>query len=205
MATRDKTRLVAVYDTEEDARAAVRALERAGIDTAGVRLSDPRDRLAEMKADMRDEISHSIAGPGNVGPFTREMAEGSALGIFVGGAIGLVVALPFAAIDFGLAAWARVVLLAIVGAIVGATIGWIVGGGFAAKRPNEPLAGERGVTLAVDTSVPARQALMTTNARRIDIVEPDGHAINTLTQREHGPRDVIRDIAHHMDTEERRG
>ncbi len=205
MAIRDEMRLVAVYDTDDDARGAVRALERAGVDTAGIRIADPRDHVAGIEAEMRNEVMHSVAGPGNIGPFTKEMAEGSLIGIAVGGIVGLLIALPFAAIDFGLALWARLLLVAIVGAVVGATIGWIVGGGFAAKRGDEPLAAETGVTLAVVSSVPARQALMTTNARRIDIVEPDGHAVNTVSERAERPRDVVRDIGRHMGGEQRHG
>jgi hypothetical protein len=205
MAIRDEMRLVAVYDSEDDARAALRSLERAGIESGDVRVADPRDRLAAIEGEMRGEVMHSVAGPGNVGPFTKEMAQGSVLGVLVGGVIGLVIALPFAAIDFGFVWWGRMLLLAIVGAVVGATIGWIIGGGFGAKRPDEPLAGESGITLAVETSIPARQALLTTNARRIDIVEADGHAVNTLSERSEGPTGVIRDIGRHMGSEGREG
>jgi hypothetical protein len=205
MATADEMRLVAVYDTEDDARAAVRALERAGVDTARVRVADPRDHVAAIEGEMRGEVMSSVAGPGNVGPFTKEMTQGSLLGMFAGGAIGLVVALPFAAIDFGLEVWTRLLLLAIVGAVVGGTMGWVIGGGFGAKRPDEPLAAETGVTLAVEPSVPARQALMTTNARRIDIVEANGHAVDTLSQRDAGPEHIVRDIGRHMGGEERHG
>jgi hypothetical protein len=203
MTLRDEMRLIAVYDSEDAARAAVRALERSGIETAQVRIGDARDHVAAIKGEMRSELMHTVAGPGNVGPWTKEMTEGSLVGVVAGGVIGVLLALPFAAWDWGLALWTRLLTVAVVGAICGATVGWIVGGGFAAKRPDEPLAAERGVTVAVPSSVAARAALVGTDARRIDLVEPDGHAVTNVAERDEGPRHVLRDIGRHMGAEER--
>ncbi len=201
-----RERLVAVYDTDADARTAVRALQQAGVDVAQVRVGDDRDHIAALEGEMRAEISNTLAGPGNVGPWTKEMSEGSLLGVVVGGAIGVVLALPFAAIGMGsLMLWARLLVCAIVGAIIGATAGWIIAGGFAAKRPDEPLAAETGVTLAVPLSRAAQATLVATSPRRVDIVEPDGHAVSNVMQRDAGAHHVVRDIGRHMGNEERHG
>src|SRR5438270_5459580 len=136
MTLRDEKRLVAVYDTEDEARNAVRALEHSGVDVAQVRLADERDHVSSIRGEMRSETVRSVAGPGNVGPFTKEMTRGSLLGIAVGGAVGFLLALPVAilgVVDQSL--FVGGVLVEVVGSVVGATAGWIIAGAFAAKRP----------------------------------------------------------------------
>lgn len=201
----EPTRLVAVYDGENEARRAVHALEEAGL-AARVRVADPADLVASLNGEMRAETARSYAGPGNVGPFTKEMAQGSLLGVIVGGAAGVLLALPFAAIPFGgMALWTRLLTVAVVGAVIGATIGWIVIGAFAARRPEEPLAAEAGVTVSVPTTVAARDALVATDARRIDVVRPDGSAVSTVAERSVGARHVVHDVSRHMRNESREG
>jgi hypothetical protein len=206
MTLRDEMRLIAVYDSDPEAREAVRALEGSGVDTAQVRIDDRRDYVSAVEGEMRSETTNTIAGPGNVGPFPKEMAEGSLVGAVLGGIIGLAVMLPFAAIGFGdMVLWTRLFTVGIVGLIVGATMGWVIGGGFGAKRPDEPLAAERGTTVAVPMSEAAQAALITTNARRIDLVHPDGHPVNVVAERDAGPQRIVRDIGRHMQAEERQG
>jgi hypothetical protein len=206
MTLRDEMRLVAVYDTENDARAAVRALEQSGVDTAQVRVADDRDHVSAVEGEMRSETVNSVAGPGNVGPFTKEMTRGSLLGVLLGGAIGFLLALPVALIGVAdMEFWAGALLVESVGIVLGATVGWIIAGSFAAKRPEEPLAAEQGTTVAVPLSNGAQETLTATNPRRIDIVQPDGHPVNVVTERDEGGQHVVRDIARHMRTEERRG
>src|SRR4051812_39103471 len=96
MTLRDEMRLVAVYDSEDQAREAVRALERSGVDVAQVRIADDRDHISAVEGEMRSESVNTVAGPGNVGPFTKEMTRGSLLGILVGAVVGFLAALPFA-------------------------------------------------------------------------------------------------------------
>lgn len=206
MAPNDEMHLVAVYDTAQHARAAAAALESAGVDSSTVRIDDRLDRIDAVRAEMRSETAvHSVAGPGNVGPWTKQMAEGMTIGTIVGGAIGLLVALPFAAIPFGVAWWARLVIVAIVGAVIGGTVGWIIGGGFAAKRPDEPLAAEVGVTLTVPASNRARTTLITTDPERLDVVRSDGRPVVVVTERERGINDVVHEIGRHMGEEPRQG
>lgn len=206
MTLRDEMRLVAVYDTEDDARAAVRALEQSGVDTHQVRVADDRDHVSAVEGEMRSETVNTVAGPGNVGPFTKEMTQGSILGILLGGAIGFLLALPVALIGVAdLAFWTGAVLVETVGIILGATVGWIIAGSFAAKRSDEPLAAEHGTTVAVPLSKEAEETLKATNPRRIDIVEADGHPVDVVAERDEGGQHVVRDIARHMRSEERRG
>ena len=204
MAVRDERRLIAVYDTEDEARNAVRALEHSGVDVARVQLADERDRISSVQGEMRSETLRSVAGPGNVGPLTKEMTRGSLLGFVVGAIVGFLLALPVAIIAVGDGSlFVGGVLVEVVGIVVGATAGWIIAGAFAAKRPEEPLAAERGTTVAVPLSEQARQTLTTTNARRVDLVEADGHPVSVVSERGDGEQPVVRNIARHLADEER--
>jgi hypothetical protein len=113
-------------------------------------------------------------------------------------------ALPISLIGVGdMALWTGAVLVESIGIIVGATAGWIIGVSFAARRPDEPLAAEGGTTVAIPLSSDAERTLTSTNPRRIDIVEPDGHPVTVVTERD--DRSVVRDIATHMRSEDRLG
>jgi hypothetical protein len=152
---------------------------------------------------MRQEIEHTVLGPGNVGPFTKEMTQGMSLGAVVGGVIGLVVALPFAALSFGgWPLWLRFLLVAIVGAAVGSTVGWIVGGGFGARRPDAPLAAQRGVTVTAPALDTVRTALIEAAPIRVDLVADDGRALAVVVTDESGPS-TPRRIGRHLADEER--
>ena len=195
-------RLVAVYDTEEHARAALRALERSGVDIHQARIGDRRDHLAAVNSEMRSETIH--AGAGMVGPFTKPMAEGSVIGILVGALIGLVLALPFAAIDFGdMVLWSRLLVMAIVGIVFGGAIGWMIGGAFASNRSEEPLAAERGVTVALPETEVAKQAIVTTGAERVDVVSPGASGVSVVQEGHETPKDVVHDITRHLHNESR--
>jgi len=186
-------RLVAVYDTDADARRAVRALEAAGVSATGVRINDRRDQLDATEGEMRTEVMH-------------DPAPGWRIGVVVGAVIGVVIALPFAAFHFGgFNVWARLVTVAVVGAIAGSTAGWLLGAAFSARRPDEPLAAEAGVTLSIVSSRSARNALVATHPRRIDMVSDDGHVVGVFGDEAHDAQQVVRDIGRHMGSERRHG
>jgi hypothetical protein len=180
--TATQPHLVAMYPTLDDARAAADLAARAGADPNDIRIDEPLDRVAALQGEMREEMDHTLAGPGNVGPFTQEMQRGMTAGAIVGAVVGLVLALPFAAIPFlDWDLWLRLLVAAIVGLALGGTVGWILGGGFAANRPEERLAAERGVPLEVPASEPVAQALAATNPIRLDLVGSDGHPIRPIS------------------------
>jgi hypothetical protein len=196
------SRLVAVYDSESDARAAGAALMRAGIDGSQLMVNRDVDRLASVGGEMRQEMDETMLGPGNFGPFTRDMSRGMLLGTVVGGAVGLVLALPFAAFSFGdWPVWARLLVVAIVGIAVGSTVGWLLGGGFGAERASEQLAAEHGTTLAVPASALAQQVLRDTRATRIDVVTEDGRPLMTDHARE---EPIARTLGRHVANESER-
>jgi hypothetical protein len=101
-----------------------------------------------------------------------------------GPAAGALVTLPLAFIGtFGDAMlWIRVAITAAIGALGGGTVGFIVGGGMAAKGPDEPLAAEQGVAVRVaDARDEVVEALGDDEPIRLDTVAPSGRKTSTVT------------------------
>jgi hypothetical protein len=177
-------RFLAVYPTEADARRAAARVEALGVDPGEVRIDAPLDHVASVEGEMHQEMDRTIAGPGAVGPFTPETRRGMLPGIAIGAVIGLVIALPFAAIGFGgWAAGLRVLVVAIVGIAVGATVGWLIGGDFGAERPEDPLAAERGVTMSVPARRDLQRLLISTDPLRLDVVDSVGNTVRPVESR----------------------
>jgi hypothetical protein len=190
--------LLAVFDSDADAREAVRTLQSVGIDVSQVRIDDARDRVSAARGDMRAEIDKTLA--------PKEMVEGSLIVMVLGALVGAVVALPFAAIPFGdMAVGWRILIVMLVGLAVGGTVGWVIGGGFGAKQSDEPLAGETGATVALPATPAARNALIATHARRIDLISASGNPVSTVKDEREGLNDIARNIGRHMGSEDRRG
>lgn len=183
------TKLVSVFATEEEARAAARAVEDAG---ARTEIGSSVGEVASLEAEMQQEMDDTIAGPGNVGPFTKEMSKGIALGVTGWALVCTVLALPLAFVPFGEVPFsARLVVAAALGAVTGATIGFVFGGGKGAEGPRETLAAERGVTLVVEADEATLERVASTLAARrpirLDRFGADG-APTTLTTEEDDDR-----------------
>lgn len=182
-----RNEVVAVFEDERTAEAAADAASEAL--RAAARVGEERDSVTSLKAEMREEMQHTTAGAGNVGPFTKEMTKGIALGTPVAALIGAVLALPLGfvpwlSIDVGL----RLVIAAVVGATAGATVGFMAGG-FTAKGPGLPLAAERGTTVAIAVRTPEEVDLVTKVMEqhapiRIDLTTAEGNAVGTLATEE---------------------
>lgn len=86
------------------------------------------DQPGRLRDEQRDEAADVWVGPGVPG-MTRGQARGLLFGAVVGGLVGLVVFLPLALIPFMEGAAARVLLVAIAGALAGGTAGALYMGG----------------------------------------------------------------------------
>jgi hypothetical protein len=152
------------------------------------RVADERDEVLGLKAEMREELDHTIAGPGNVGPFTKEMQAGVVVGVPACTLIGALVCLPLGFIPLlSIGLVPRLVIAAIVGAVAGATVGFMLGG-FTAKGPGTPLAAERGVTVAIDVRTPeeierVQEAMRAHDPIRVDLIA-DGQPVTAMTTEE---------------------
>lgn len=165
----------------EDEQAAQEAANAAG----GGRVGEGRDEQSALRAEMREETDHAFVGPGNVGPFTKEMTKGLLWGTFLAGAIGLLLGLPFGFIPFGDATLVtRLFITGGVGAFAGATLGFVLGGGWGGADSDKKLAAERGVTVAAPDTPTTVEALLEKGPIRVDRVRTDGQPVSTVATEE---------------------
>ena len=94
------------------------------------RSDDIRDDVREAIREQREEINGSWAGPG-FGPMSDGQWKGFLIGALVGGALGMLVLLPFGFLGWGggLALGWRLLVAAIAGALAGGTAGVLYLGG----------------------------------------------------------------------------
>jgi uncharacterized membrane protein YgdD (TMEM256/DUF423 family) len=90
-------KLLATYPNEQAARAAVRQLRNGGIPTDDIYLNASADDRHVAQAEMRDEVSHAIFGPGVLATNATKRAAigGTLLGTGIGSFIGLAIGLAF--------------------------------------------------------------------------------------------------------------
>ena len=185
--------LIGVFSDESAARQAADAAVDAGVERARIRIADPTDEVASLRGEMGEEMGNTVAGPGNVGPFTKEASKGIAVTTPVATVVGALLALPLALLPLGdLSLVARLVIAAAIGATAGATLGLVMGGGLGAKGPGEKLAAERGVTVGIrfadaDEANRVAEALRRQGPIRLDVVRADGRPEGTVTTEEDAP------------------
>lgn len=187
--TTETKEIIGVFRDARAARAAADAASKVTSSHMTPRVGDAADDVASLKAEMREEMQHTTAGAGNVGPFTKEMTKGSSAGTLIGLVVGAVLALPLGFIEWlSLDLVPRLLIAAAVGAAAGATVGFMAGG-FTAKGPGQKLAAERGTTVTIDVRTPEEVEAVTAVMRRhdpirIDLATTEGDAISTLTTEE---------------------
>lgn len=187
----------ATFANERDARAAAESLRRE-FDGEVTRDTVLDERVA-LRAEMRDELEATVAGAGNVGPFTKSMTRGIALWVPVcagaGALLGVVLALlPWAS---GMSAVWRIVAGLVIGGVAGATTGFVVGGGFRPRQEEEgaEFASERGSVVGfhtddLQTAERVERRLREVGAERVDRADASGYPV-AIRSRE---RDVTRPV-----------
>lgn len=94
-----------------------------------------------LEREQHREAGQAWAGPGM--PATSDSQwKGLVIGSLVGGAIGLVLFLPLALIDFGLTTTGRLLLVGIAGALTGGTAGALYFGGRVPELEGETMDGD---------------------------------------------------------------
>jgi hypothetical protein len=182
--------VLGVFPTVGAADAAAGDVARVGIPGDRIHVDEGRDEVVAMRAEMREEIEHTVIGPGPVGPATKEMTKGLRLSFPVGIIIGALLVLPFGFIPFGgLSLYVRLIIAVVVGAVAGLSVALVLGGGLGAKDPEEPLAAERGITVRVEARTPdeGRQIadLMTRHAPiRVDLMTAFDQPAHTVATEE---------------------
>ena len=174
-------KIVAVFPDATTADAVARDL-RGAAGTADVQVATADARSASMRAEMREEVEHTVLGPGNVGPLTREQARSVAYWTVICTLVGAVVALPLAFLPFVDASTGmKVLVVALIGAACGATFGFMLGGRWGAEvstgwEEGPDMAAERGVAVSALVSGDATAVISKVESRspiRVDILDVD--------------------------------
>jgi hypothetical protein len=190
------TVLVAVYRDRQTAEAVAHELGNVpDVSSEAVRVSDAADRLLSVRAEMDAEVAESWASPGVGALVTAEMMRGALLLALLIGAMGVLVGLPIGYFLFvgDASVWEKLGLGALVGGLFGATVGGLLGGGFAMQSPEEKLAAERGVLVALDDAPSAAEEVMARHFPiRLDKFE-DGERVDTPVTE--GPGGVTETVA----------
>jgi hypothetical protein len=187
--------LVAVFRSQGEADEAARRLHSIGVDDAAITVGDQRDEITSLKAEMREELTEGWILPQAGMALTKQGAKGLGIVTISAAVIGAVVAAPFAFIDFGLSFGGRLVLLVLIGLAFGAAVGLVIGPALASKRPDEPMAAQRGVVVRVHRdSEQIRSVLTDLQPVRVDEIKgrvPTGTVTTEETQTASG---IVQDL-----------
>ncbi len=142
----------ATFANRDLASQALDRLKEEGLQ-ADVTLDLTEDKRSVLRAEMRDEVEATVAGPGNVGPFTKAMMKGIVVwvaGATVAGAAIMALLSLFLWRD-------GVTQMATIGATAGATVGFVIGGFVWPRRTREgqDLAAETGSIVGIHSDDPA--------------------------------------------------
>jgi len=194
-AHRPQHELVAVFRSQGEVDEAARRLHSIGIDDAEISVGDPRAEVTSLKAEMRDELTEGWILPQAGVALTKEGAKGLSIVTVSAAIVGAVVAAPFAFIDFGLSFAGRLVLLVLVGLAFGAAVGLVIGPALASKRPDEPMAAQRGVVMHVRRdSEQIRSVLTDLRPVRLDEVKGEVPTDTVTTEETQQASGAVQDL-----------
>jgi hypothetical protein len=181
--------IIGVFRDAETASSVARHVISLGIPAADVRVGDRAAEVMALRAEMREEADNAIVGVGSVA-FTKEMTKGIVAMTVLGAIIGGLVFLPLGLWHFAaLSTAARLAIAAAVGVFTGSVAGFVIGGGFGAKSPDDALAAERGIPVAIrvrdDMAAAVVRVMRDGNPIRLDLGSIEGNAIETITTEEH--------------------
>lgn len=189
--------VIGAFGDSQRARRAISDLSRRGIPEQRVRLlrkgQGDVTRVAEMQAEMAEEVTHGWAGP-SVGFMTPSQAKGALFGTVTGAVIGLAIGLAVGAAwglftDSPISSLGRLAIGAACFLVGGATMGVIAGGALkpridGAEHPGRMLderrlAGESDTLVAVHVdgdreAEVAQDVLTSAGAERVDAIVDDG-------------------------------
>jgi len=194
------TSLVGVYSAEQ-VPAVVEALHREGLDPDAVAVGDRDDAVGALRAEMQQETNDAWISPQAGLAYSKESARGGAGLTVLLAAIGGVLFAPFGLIPMGdLPLWSRILLMAAIGVFAFGAIGAVAGPALSVRRPNDPMAAERGVTVRVASDAPnVTRAMVAAHPIRLDRVDATGATLSTVsTEDDGGPGGVARSMAEHL-------
>lgn len=144
------TGLIGVYRSEGEASAVAEQAVALGVQPGQVHVGEVGDEQLSLVAEMQEEAGGTWGVPPVNVSYPKEATKATSLATVLLVGAFMLLGLPFALIPFGdMVWWTRVILVVIVGAVLGGTIAFIAGPAMGLKRPDEPLAADRGITVRV--------------------------------------------------------
>jgi hypothetical protein len=173
--------LLAIYDDAHTAARARTAVLDAGVPPDAVHLDEKVDVISGLRAEMAEEITRGGIQPQAGALYPKESVRGFAMVGGIGIAIGIALAFPLAAIDWGSSYGVRLLVFVVVFSAFGATIGMVAGASLAAPRPGAEAAAIRGTTLRVEQDdARLRDLLVGFRPIRLDELSMDGGPVDTV-------------------------
>jgi hypothetical protein len=201
--------LVAVYRDRETAEAVARELtEEHVVPDGAVRIAELSDFDASIGAEMDTEVTQSWGSPGMGVFLTGEMMRGAVLFTLMLGALGLIVglALGYFLYDESTSLGVRLGVGGLIGLLFGAVVGALLGGGLAMKSPEERLAAERGIPVAVeDAPADAEDVMVRHHPLRLDRFDEGEHVATIVTEGPHGLSETIAEFKANTKDPKRQG
>ncbi len=172
-------------------------MRAAGVAADAIEFEDPGDETASLRAEMREELDDAWVLPQAAFIAPKEGARSFVVLTAVTCVVGAAIGVPLAFIDFGMTFWTRLLLIEGLLVATGFAIGLVLGPSLGVKRPNEPMAAQRGFTVRVrQNDAPTRARLSAFNPVRLDEITVDGEPVSTLATEEDraGGRGVYSEI-----------
>jgi hypothetical protein len=188
--------LLAVFDDPQTADRARTAVLDAGVAPDAIHVGEPLDVISGLRAEMAEELTRGGIQPQAAAIYPKESVRGFAVVGGIGVAIGLALAFPIAAIDWGSTYGVRLLVFMLVFAAFGATIGMVAGASLAAPRPGAEAAAVGGTVVRVERDdARLRDLLAGFRPIRIDEITHEGMPIDTVVTEGHDDlRETVTDL-----------
>ena len=196
--------LVGVFADHDQANRVAADLAAKGIERSAIRVNAHVDDVASLRGEMRDELTNAVPGVASLIPFSKETTKGAVSFAVLGAIVGAVLVSPLSLVSIGeLPWWARLLVVACIGALAGAVVGAVAGGSLAAKGPGDPLAAQRGVTVSVSGEIErARSVMVQHDPIRVDLIDGAQLPVDVVDTDEASTPGTAEDVARNVDKDD---
>jgi len=174
--------VIAVLRSPQDAERVARKLVDAGVPESKISLDDPRDEAPALRAEMRAELSDSVASPQAALIADRGGNRGFLLTFAIAAGVAIAISFPLALIDFGLSSyWTRWLTMALVLTAMAFVVSLVLGLASGSAAVDKPAAAHRGTVIRVaEDNDRVRRILIDADPIRVDEVTPAGEPAGSV-------------------------
>jgi len=176
--------VIAVLRTAEEAERVARRLVDAGVPESKISVDEPRDEGPALRAEMRAELTESVASPQAALIAHKSGNRGFLLTFSIAATVAIVLSFPLALIDFGLSSyWTRWITTVLVLLAVAFVVSLVLGLTWGSPAVDQPAAAHRGTVIRIaEDNDRVKQILIDADPIRVDEVtaagEPAGSVFN---------------------------